>query len=175
MSLAQVLLEEMENNYKVTEKLFNLVEPGQLGWKPPTGSNWMTVGQLLMHCSQAGGVAVRAFVTGDWGLPEGVDIKDIPPEEMLPPAEKLPTVESVDQALRLLAEDREIGIATLKGLNEAELLEKRFCAPWGGLEFTLFQHCLHMIEHLAQHKGQLFYYLKLLGKDVKTGDLWGEV
>ena len=30
-----------------------------------------------------------------------------------------------------------------------------------------------MIAHLAQHKGQLFYYLKLMGKDVKTDDLWG--
>jgi len=175
MSLVKVLSQEMENNYEITKKLFQLVEPGQLCWKPQTGSNWMTVGQLLMHCSSACGVAVRAFVNGDWGLPEGVDIKDIPPEEMLPPAEKLPTVESVDQALRLLAEDREVGIATLNGLNEAELLQKRFSAPWGGLEFTLFQHILHMINHLAQHKAQLFYYLKLLGKDVKTGDLWGEV
>ncbi len=175
MSLVEVLVQEMEVNYKVTEKLFRLVEPGQLGWKPPTGSNWMTVGQLLMHCSQAGGVAVRAFVTGDWGMPDGVDMKNIPPEEMLPPAEKLPAVESVDQALRLLAEDREVGITTLKGLDEAELLQRRFSAPWGGLEFTLLQHILHMINHLGQHKGQLFYYLKLLGKDVKTGDLWGEI
>ena len=175
MSLVKVLLQVMENNYKVTEKLFQLVEPGQLSWKPPTGSNWMTVGQLLMHCSSAGGAAARAFVTGDWGLPEGMDIKDIPPEEMLPPAEKLPTVENVGQALSLLAADREIGIATLKGLDEAELLGRCFSAPWGGAEFTLFQHILHMINHLGQHKSQLFYYLKLLGKDVKTGDLWGEV
>ncbi|MFB3905699.1 MAG: DinB family protein [Acidobacteriota bacterium] len=175
MSLVKVLLEEMENNYNVTEKLFQLVEPGQLGWKPPTGSNWMTVGQLLMHCTQAGGVAARAFVTGDWGLPEGVEMKDIPPEEMLPPAEKLPTVESVDQALRLLAEDREIAMTTIRGLSEEELLERRFCAPWGGTEFTLFQHILHMANHLGQHKGQLFYYLKLLGKDLKTADLWGNI
>jgi uncharacterized damage-inducible protein DinB len=175
MSLVKVLLQEMENNYKLTEKLFQLVEPGQLCWKPPTGSNWMTVGQLLMHCSSACGAGARAFVTGDWGLPDGVDIKNLPPEEMLPPAEKLPTVESVDQALRLLAEDRRIGIATLEGLDEAELLQKRFSAPWGGVDFSLFQHILHMINHLGQHKGQLFYYLKLLGKNLNTADLWGEV
>jgi len=29
-----------------------------------------------------------------------------------------------------------------------------------------------MIAHLVQHKGQLFYYLKLMGKDVSTADLW---
>jgi len=30
-----------------------------------------------------------------------------------------------------------------------------------------------MIQHLNQHKGQLFYYLKLQGKPVSTPDLWG--
>jgi hypothetical protein len=30
-----------------------------------------------------------------------------------------------------------------------------------------------MLGHLTQHKGQLFYYLKLQGKPVNTGDLWG--
>jgi uncharacterized damage-inducible protein DinB len=48
------------------------------------------------------------------------------------------------------------------------------CAPWGGPECTLFQHLLHMVDHLAQHKGQLFYYMKLMGKDVNTSDLWGD-
>jgi hypothetical protein len=30
-----------------------------------------------------------------------------------------------------------------------------------------------MLAHLAQHKGQLFYYLKLMGRPVHTGHLWG--
>jgi hypothetical protein len=30
-----------------------------------------------------------------------------------------------------------------------------------------------MVGHLNQHKGQLFYYLKLQGKDVNTMHLWG--
>jgi uncharacterized damage-inducible protein DinB len=38
---------------------------------------------------------------------------------------------------------------------------------------SLFEHLLRMIAHLAQHKGQLFYYLKLMGKEVNTSDLWG--
>lgn len=45
-------------------------------------------------------------------------------------------------------------------------------APWGGPERTLFQHCYEMIWHLGQHKGQLFYYLKIQGKDVNTIHLW---
>jgi uncharacterized damage-inducible protein DinB len=32
---------------------------------------------------------------------------------------------------------------------------------------------LSMVLHITQHKGQLFYYLKLMGKPVNTSDLWG--
>ncbi len=104
-----------------------------------------------------------------------MDFKDLTPEQMLPPAEKLPAVESVEQALQLLAEDRKIAVETLAGIEEEKLLSIRMKAPWGGSEFTLFQQLLHMMGHLDQHKGQLFYYLKLLGKKVSTPDLWGDV
>ena len=175
MGLNELLTQEMEHTYEVTRRLFRRVDPGQLGWKPEIGTNWMTVAQLMMHCCSACGVGMRAFVTDDWGLPEGVDIKDLPPEEMLPPAEKLPAVESVEQALQLLAEDHRVAVRTLAEVPEPELFGRRFSAPWGSAELTLFQHLLHMIGHLDQHKGQLFYYLKLLGQDVKTYDLWGDV
>ncbi len=137
------------------------------------GSNWMTVGQVLMHCTNACGSAIKGFVTGDWGLPEGMKFEDIPPDQMMPPAEKMPSVESVDHALKLLAEDRQVALKYIGEAGEANLLGKRFAAPWGGPEVTLFQHLYHMIGHLGQHKGQLFYYLKLLGKDVNTSHLWG--
>jgi hypothetical protein len=32
---------------------------------------------------------------------------------------------------------------------------------------------LSMVLHVMQHKGQLYYYLKLQGNPVNTGDLWG--
>jgi hypothetical protein len=30
-----------------------------------------------------------------------------------------------------------------------------------------------MVQHLDSHKSQLFYYLKLMGRDVNTMNLWG--
>ena len=133
----------------------------------------MTTGQLLMHLTTGCGAPMRGFVTGDWGLPEGMSFEDIPPDEMLPPAEKMPAVESVEQALSLLAEDKKVAFEYIAGLGEEKLLTERSAAPWGGPEVTLFQHLLHMIGHLEQHKGQLFYYLKLMGTDVDTSHLWG--
>jgi uncharacterized damage-inducible protein DinB len=173
MGLKDVLEQEAEILYEVTAKLFQLVDADDLSWKPPMGSNWMTVGQLLKHCTEACGMGIKGFATGDWGLPEGRSFEDIPPDQMLPPAEKMPSVDSVDQALELLAKDKQMAIDTLAGVKEGDLLTVKSTAPWGGPEVTLFQHLYHMIGHLDIHKGQLFYYLKLQGKDVNTSNLWG--
>ena len=173
MTLIEILRQDAESMYDVTQALFRRVEPGMLGWKPATGENWMTVGQLLKHCTEACGPAVRGFLTGDWGLPEGMRFEDLTPEQMLPPASELPTVGSVDEALRLLAQDRELTARQLAATDESRLLSERSAAPWGGREITLFQHLASMIVHLGQHKGQLFYYLKLMGQKVDTAVLWG--
>jgi len=165
MTLTQVLRAEAEATYAIAEGLFHRVTDDELPWTPPAGSDWMTVGQLLMHCASFGcGKAIQGFVKGDWG-PGG--------EDHVPPAAALPSVVSVRQALELLAEDRRLAVSCIEAAGESNLLEHNVTAPWGGPEISLFQQLLHMIAHLAQHKGQLFYYLKLMGKDVKTSDLWG--
>ena len=174
MTLTEVLLAEAEATYATAEKLFRRVGEDELSWRPSTGKDWMSVGQLLMHCASFGcGKAVRGFVAGDWGLPEETEVGDLPPQAHVPPPSALPNVASVEQALELLAEDRDLTVAHIAAAGEGNLLERTITAPWGGPELPLFQHLLHMIAHLAQHKGQLFYYLKLMGKDVKTVDLWG--
>jgi uncharacterized damage-inducible protein DinB len=173
MGLVDVLRQDAEVAYSATEALMRRVPADALEWKPSSGKNWMTAAQLLMHCTSACGMGIKAFLTGDWGLPEGVRFEDMKPEEMLPPAEKLPSVGSVDEALRLLGEDREVARRALAGIDETTLLGERYPAPWGGPAVTLFQHLESMIGHLGQHKGQLYYYLKLMGQDVNTADLWG--
>jgi hypothetical protein len=173
MRMTDLLRSEAEHMYRTTEKLFQMVDAGKLDWKPSAGTNWMTTGQLLMHCTNACGMCVKGFVTGDWGMPAGAKMEDLAPEEMLPPASKMPAVQSVQEALDLLAKDKQIAFKFIAEAGEENLLAKKFAAPWGGPEVTLFQHLYGMIGHLGQHKGQLYYYLKLQGKDVNTGHLWG--
>jgi uncharacterized damage-inducible protein DinB len=173
MSLTQVLSQEAEAKYDVAGKLFRRVTDADLAWKPPSGRNWMSMGQLLRHCSDACGAPIRGFVTDDWGMPDGARFEDLPPEQQLPPAEALPCVGSVAEALTLLMADRELARRYICEAGEVDLLGRCFPAPWGGPTLTLFQHLLHMIDHLGQHKGQLFYYLKWMGRDLATPDLWG--
>jgi hypothetical protein len=174
MTLSEVLIEEAEAAYTIAESLFRRVADDELSWIPATGKTWMTMGQLLMHCASFScGKAIQGFVKGDWGLPEGIRVQDLPPVDHVPPVATLPSVQTVDQALELLAEDRSLALSCIAEAGEKNLMNWRSRAPWGGPEASLFQHLLHMVAHLAQHKGQLFYYLKLMGKDLKTGDLWG--
>ena len=174
IQLKDVLTKEAETAYTITEKLFHRVSNDKLSWTPPLGNNWMTMGQLLMHCSSFGcGKAVQGFVNGNWGLPEGPSMEDLSSKDHTPPPTVLPRVESVEQALQLLAEDKKLALNCITEVEESKLLDKQFIAPWGGPELCLFQHLLLMINHLNQHKGQLFYYLKMMGKDVNTSDLWG--
>ena len=174
-TLTDVLLDEAATTYAVAEKLFRRVSDADLAWKPATtGTEWMTTGQLLMHCACFGcGKAARGFVTGDWGAElQEYQSDDAAAKAHLPAASELPSVASVAEALRLLEADRTLTLDAIAQADAADLLAGRLPAPWGGPPLTLFQHILHMIAHLAQHKGQLFYYLKLMGRDVCTSDLW---
>ena len=134
----------------------------------------MTTGQLLMHLVWGNGPGFKGFVTGDWGMPDGMSLEDMNPEDMLPPAEAMPAVESVAQAREKLAADKVLAFEILEGLTEEDLATRELAAPWNpGETFALGRHLLHSIRHSLQHKGQLFYYLKLQGKKVDTSDLWG--
>jgi hypothetical protein len=174
LTLKQILLEKAETTYTITQKLFRLVSDGELSWKPASGKNWMTVGQLLMHCANFGcGKAIQGFVKGDWEMLDNEASQNSDEVEHIPPASALPTVKTVKEALELLEKDRKVAQSCINEVDEDDLLIGGIIAPWGGPELSLFQQLLLMMEHLAQHKGQLFYYLKLMGKKVNTADLWG--
>lgn len=174
MNWTELLTDELEYLYRVTDALFEVAEDEALDWRPANGENWMTMGQLLMHTATSNGPGFNGFVTGDWGMPDGMSLEDMEPGEMLPPADKMPTVESVAQARKLLAEDADLAFDVLQSVSEEDLADRELAAPWNPDEsFALGRHLLHSIRHTLQHKGQLFYYLKLQGKLVNTGHLWG--
>ena len=174
MNWTEFLKGEIEITYRTAAKLIESVEPGSLGWKPQSGHNWMTVGQLLKHISNACGSGCKGFVRGDWGLPAGKKWEDLSWEEMMPPAEKLPAVESVEEAKKLLYEDKALALQTIDQAGENSLANQEVAAPWApATRLVLGRQLLQMIQHLDRHKSQLFYYLKLQGKPVNTVDLWG--
>jgi len=130
MNWTELLDEQIRDTYRATYGLLDRVDDDALDWKPPTGRNWMTTGQLLAHITTACGMCCQGFVTGDWGLPEGVDASAMAPEEMLPPAEKMPAVESVAQARDALRADEELARRMVARAGEQDLASRRLEAPW---------------------------------------------
>ena len=173
MNMTQMIHGAIEYNYAVADKLLGRVDESLLDWKPATGSNWMTTGQVIRHMTDACGASIKGFVTGDWGMPEGMSVEDMPADSMLPPAEALPSVASVAEARELLQNDKALALELLHSCTEEQLTDTIATAPWDPMELPLGQRMLQMIDHLKQHKGQLFYYLKLQGQSVDTMDLWG--
>ncbi len=168
-----LISDHTESTYQATLGLAKLVHDKELSWKPATGANWMTVGQLLEHLTNAGGACVKGFVTGVWDMGgEGGD--GASPEMQLPPAEKLPSVTSVADAVKRIDADRKTALEMVAKAGEHALATTRVAAPWDPTQRLLGEQCLMMIDaHLATHKAQLFYYLKLMGKPVHTGHLYG--
>jgi hypothetical protein len=167
-----LLKEETEEAYRATEGLMAMVEDKDLNWKPATGENWMTMGQLLQHLTFACGACFKGFATGDWGVPPE-DMENMSPDDMLPPAEKLPTTESVKAAQDALAADKKTAFEILAEVGEKRLNNDPAPAPWDPREIPLGQRLLSMVGHLNNHKAQLFYYLKLQGKPVNTMHFYG--
>lgn len=174
MNWTELLRAEADDVYRATEGLLEMVDDSMLEWTPPAGENWMTLGQLAEHLTTALGACFRGFVTGDWGMPGGDDPGDAPPEDALPAAARMPKAKSVESVRERLDEDRFLAHRMLEEAGEEDLANKQVAAPWApDQRLPLGRHLLHMVDHLALHKAQLFYYLKLMGKPVHTGHLWG--
>lgn len=173
MNWTDLLTHEVNYAFHAAEGLFDFVGDDELDWKPTDENNWMTMGQLLYHVSEASGMAMKGFVTGDWGLPEGASMDDAGSGDMLPPAEAMPTVASVAEARIRLAADRDLSFEMIKLAGNERMENEPAPAPWDPTDLVLGQRLLEMVQHLVQHKGQLFYYLKLQGKPVNTMHLWG--
>ena len=173
MNWTELLTREIEETYAATQKLIDLVDDDKLDWKPADGSNWMTTGQLLEHIATACGGPLKGFVTGDWGLPEGVDPANMSPEQMIPPAAAMPASATKAEAKEKLAADKMLALGLITETGESDLADKDTVAPWDPSPMKLGRRLLHSVGHLNNHKTQLYYYLKLQDQPVNTWHLYG--
>jgi len=65
MTWTSLIKAEMEYAYAVAGNLMKLVDDSELSWKPATGTNWMTTGQLFYYLKLQG----KPVHTGHlWGM-----------------------------------------------------------------------------------------------------------
>jgi hypothetical protein len=156
-ALASKINEQIER----TDHLITLVPPQQLQWRPPVRGAW-PVSELLGHLSDClAGFCAVLYAADPERLRHFEGLRNLPVNDACGPDEARERIafyrRHIDQGFALLADadlDRKVSTVFV---------------PGGETLLTLF---LGNLEHLINHKHQLFLYLKLMDVEVGTADLY---
>ena len=148
MTLAETLLQELEQEAQTTKRLLERVPNDHLGWRPhPTAR---TLGELAQHIATVPGAVAELSVTSPVQVPQFTD----PP--LRHANELLPTLDgSLARARRALGvmSDATLSASWRLMRGERELIS---------IPRIAFLRSV-MLNHWYHHRGQLSVYLRALG------------
>lgn len=153
----------VEGIYKATRGLIQITPDEKLEFKPKEGL--MTIAQVLKHVSNALGESISMAINNTW--------PDIPADEMLPAAEKMPKSNSAAEALKEIDQDWELLKREFDKITDGEFNQNKINVPWMPQPMTYVEFMMQAMEHLSNHRMQLFIWLKLSGEALHTGHLYG--
>jgi hypothetical protein len=160
-SLCSIVFSKIEDQIERISHLIRLVPDSQLDWTPPM-PNGFSVALLLGHLmeSMAGFCAVLYAASPD-RLRHFIDLKKLPVNQRMELSETQARIEVYQDHIRE-------GLALLQDLDLGRMIPTVF-VPEGEPLLSLL---LVNVEHLASHKYQLFFYLRLLGVNIASKDLY---
>ena len=152
---------KVQEQIERTIHLIGLVPEAQAEWRPPISGAW-SIGELLGHLLDclAGFCAVLYAAHPD-RLPHFAELRSLPVNQVCGPEEARRRIDVYGRHI-------EEGFAVLRDSDLGRKLPTVFVAD-GESVLTLL---LGNLEHLINHKHQLFMHLKLLGVNVGTPDLY---
>jgi hypothetical protein len=160
-SVREKVLETIER----TEHLVSLVPAERIEWRPLMWANQaptMDLGHLLGHLLDCLAGFCAAFCAAfPKELADFAQLKSIPANEPCSPAD-------AKQRIELYATHIERGFACCADADLARRVKTVF-VPDGETLLTLL---LGNLEHLINHKYQLFLYLKLSGMNLGSADIY---
>jgi uncharacterized damage-inducible protein DinB len=157
--LAGAVAAKIEEQIERTVHLTGLI--GNADWRPPVANAW-SFAELLGHLLDClAGFCAALSAASPERLAHFAALRDRPVNHACGPAEARERVELYRARI-------EEGMAAIRDVDLARKLPTVF-VPEGESVLTLL---LGNLEHLINHKHQLFVYLKLAGVDVKTADLY---
>jgi hypothetical protein len=159
--LCESIVGKIHEQIERTIHLITLLPADRLDWKPVCGGPWSVLLLLghLLDCL-AGLCAVLA-ARDPGGLAHFSELRKLPVNYDCPPAEAIGRIEMYRARI-------DEGFAQLKDADLAVPIPTVFVKKGEPL-LTLL---LGNLEHLINHKHQLFTWLQQMGVDVKTRDLY---
>jgi uncharacterized damage-inducible protein DinB len=153
MSIAEALLDELEQESQATRRVLERVPQAQLSWRPHPKS--MSLGQLALHVAMVPG-AVAALL-----VPDSMEAPDFIHPEASSAADLVPALDaSVARARQHLG-----------GLSDAAM-GSTWRVMKGGRELMAMPRVAFarsiMLNHWYHHRGQLLVYLRLLNLPVPS-------
>ncbi len=156
-------LKFVEGIYKATRGLIQLTPADRLDFRPKEGL--MTTAQVLKHLATCLGAGLEMAIGNSW--------PDIPEEEMLPVVEKMPKSSSTAEALDEIDQDWELLKQEMEKITDGEFNQDKVNVPWMPFPMTYLEYMMQAMEHLSNHRMQLFIWLKLAGLELDTSHLYG--
>lgn len=158
--IATLLLSKLEEQIERTEHLLTLIRADNLEWKPLPES--LRVCDLLGHLLECmAGFCAALYAVNPEGLAHFASLRERPVNHCCGIEEARGRISEYSKCIKE-------GFAILSDDDLARRIPTVF-APEGEAVLTIL---LGNLEHLINHKYQLFFYLKLLGVEVRTTDLY---
>lgn len=156
-------LKFVEGIYQAARGLIKITPDQKLDFKPKEGL--MTIAQILKHISGSLGEGLSVAINNTWPT--------ISPDDMLPSADKLPKSNSAAEALQEIEHDWELLKQVFEKITDGEFNQNKINVPWMPQPMTYVEYMMQAMEHLSNHRMQLFIWLKLSGEPLNTGHLYG--
>jgi hypothetical protein len=159
-SLASHFVSKLEEQIERTQHLISLIPPDKLEWRPQPDS--LRVCDLLGHLLEClAGFCATLYAVNSDGLAHFVRLRELPVNHCC-------GIEQARERISDYGSHIREGFALLDDDDLAKCVPTVF-VPEGEAVMTVL---LGNLEHFINHKYQLFFYLKLLGAGVGTGDLY---
>ncbi|HKC13463.1 MAG TPA: DinB family protein [Vicinamibacteria bacterium] len=161
-TLSPLLLDKVREQVERTQHLLGLIPRDKRSWRPDWPGPLLTLGDLLGHILEClAGFCAALYQANPERLAHFLDLKALPVNHSCDVEEARGRIGSylrhVEEAFDVLSDEHLSRVVPTLFVPEGEAL------------FTIL---LGNLEHLINHKYQLFVYLKMLGVPVATPDLY---
>lgn len=159
-SLSRLILSKLEGQIEQTAHLLTLIPDDKLEWQPlPTV---MRVCDLLGHLLEClAGFCATLYAIDPKRLAHFDQLRNLTVNHAC-------AIQEASERIGEYASNIREGFSVISDYDLARRISTIF-APEGEAVMTIL---LDNLEHLINHKHQLFFYLKLIGVNVGTGDLY---